>query len=127
MSENEVWKPYSEFSWIEGSSLGRVRTRDRVVPHGKGTQFVKGRILKQCLDKNGYLRVEFNVNGKLINRKAHRIIASCFIPNPDNLPQVNHKDCDRTNNCVSNLEWCDASYNCRYREKYGKAFGRTHN
>lgn len=117
--ENEVWKTYPEFTWIQGSSSGHVRTLDRVVPSGKGTRLVKGQILKQHLDKSGYLYVSFNVNGKVVHRKVHRLVAETFIPNPHVLPQVNHKDCDPTNNCVDNLEWCDASYNMQYREKYG--------
>ena len=117
--KNEVWKTYPEFDFIQGSSLGRVRTIDRVVSNGKGTRLVKGRVLKQQLDKDGYLYVLFKVNGKTVARKVHRIVAQTFIPNPDNLPQANHKDCDRTNNNVKNLEWCTASYNMQYREKYG--------
>ena len=115
----EVWKPYPEFSFIQGSSLGRVRTIDRVVPSGKGTRLVKGQILKQHPDKDGYLRVGFSANGKTVHRPVHRLVAQTFIPNPHGLSQVNHKDCDPTNNCVYNLEWCDASYNMQYREKYG--------
>ena len=63
------------------------------------------------------------MNGKTVTRSVHRIIASCFLPNPNNFPQINHKDCNRANNCVDNLEWCDASYNNRYREKYGESQG----
>ena len=59
------------------------------------------------------------MNGKNICLRVQRIVATCFIPNPDNLPQVNHKDCDRTNNNANNLEWCDQEYNIAYREKYG--------
>jgi len=115
----EFWKSYPEFLFIQGSSLGRVRTIDRVVPSGKGTRLVRGQILKQHPDKDGYLRVGFSVNGKTDHRPVHRLVAQTFIPNPHGLSQVNHKDCDPTNNCVDNLEWCDASYNMQYREKYG--------
>lgn len=52
-------------------------------------------------------------------KKVHRLVAQTFIPNPDNLPEVNHKDCNRKNNNVENLEWCSKSYNRQYREKYG--------
>lgn len=119
--KNEVWKMYPEFSFIQVSTIGRVRTLDRVVTRGKGMYVVKGRILKQRRDKDGYLKVHFGVNGKQIDMKVHRMVAETFILNPDNLPQVNHKDCDRANDNVDNLEWCDGSYNFQYREKYGKA------
>ena len=119
MNDNEIWKQYLEFPFIEGSSLGRVRTRDRFVSTKKGVRFVKGRILKQCLANSGYLYVTFGVNGKKVHRSVHRIIAECFLPNPDNLPQVNHKNCVRDDDRLTNLEWCSISYNARYREEHG--------
>ena len=61
----------------------------------------------------------FYVNGKLVNLLAHRMVAITFIPNPNNYPEVNHKDNDRANNVVSNLEWCTSQYNMAYKERYG--------
>lgn len=119
MNDNEIWKQYLEFPFIEGSSLGRVRTQDRVVRDGKGKRIVKGRILKQHRNNCGYLMVGFWVNGKKVDRLVHRLVAQTFLPNPKNWPEVNHKDCNRTNNNVSNLEWCTHKYNANYREKYG--------
>lgn len=121
----EIWRRNPEFDFIEGSSLGRVRTLGRVLSRGRGTYVVKGKILKQQRTNKGYLRVTFSMDGKTVTRKVHRIIAQTFIPNPDNLPQVNHKDCDRTNNSVDNLEWCTASYNRQYTEKHGRALRRS--
>lgn len=118
-SKNKIWKTYPEFPFIEANQQGDVRTRDRVVSNGKGTRVVKGRILKQQRDKYGYLFVGFSVNGKHVIRKVHRIVAKCFIPNPNNLPQVNHKNCDRTNNSIDNLEWCTLKENIAYRDKCG--------
>lgn len=118
---NEIWRLYPEFDFIEVSTLGRVRTLDRVVSNGKGTRMEKGMILKQWLNKRGYLRVAFRKDSKLVNKPVHRLVAQTFIPNPDNLPQVNHKDCNPQNNSVSNLEWCTPEYNIEYREKYGKS------
>lgn len=115
----EVWKTYPEFPFIQGSNLGRVRTLDRYVKTKNGLRHYKGHVLPQQHEKGGYMRVNFNVNGKKFHRFAHRIVASCFLKNPDNLPQVNHKDCNPANNRVENLEWCSASYNSQYREKFG--------
>lgn len=66
-----------------------------------------GRYLEGSLDKDGYRT--FNIGGR--QRKAHRLVAEAFIPNPDNLPEVNHKDHDRTNNHKDNLEWCTRKEN----------------
>ena len=63
---------------------------------------------------NGYLRVALSNNGTTKDFFVQRIVAEAFIPNPNNLPQVNHKDENKENNCVENLEWCDAKYNINY-------------
>lgn len=122
--DNEVWKAYPEFSFVEASNLGRVMTLDRVVTCGNGMRVVKGHVLKQWRNMYGYLYVSFGVDGKLITRKVHRLVAQTFLPNPNNWPEVNHKDCDRTKNNVENLEWCTHGYNMQYREKYGESAGR---
>lgn len=71
---------------------------------------VTGKIRKPFFDKNGYVCINLHNHWY----KVHRLVAQAFIPNPDNLPQINHKDEDKTNNNVSNLEWCDAKYNINY-------------
>lgn len=118
--EKEIWKPYPECPLIEANQFGQIRTKDRYVMCKNGVkQFVKGRILKQYPNNGGYMRVGVSMNGKRINLLVHRIVASAFIPNPNNLPEVNHKDNNPANNAVSNLEWCTSQYNTAYREKYG--------
>lgn len=72
------------------------------------------RILKQITDNDGYKIVNLNKNGVEKTYKVHRLVAHTFIPNHENLPQVNHKDEDKSNNCVDNLEWCNGKYNCNY-------------
>ena len=124
-SESEIWREHPEIVGIEVSTLGRVRTLDRVVSSEKMTRFIKGRILKQSNDRYGYLQAHIIIDGKHATKTVHRLIAQTFIPNPDNLPQVNHKNCNRADNRVSNLEWCDSSYNMKYREKFGEALGSS--
>lgn len=68
---------------------------------------------------NGYKKVAVGFNGKTKNKYIHRLVAECFLPNPDNLSQVNHKDGDKTNNTVENLEWVSSSRNIRHAHKAG--------
>lgn len=118
-NEIEIWKAHPDITGIEVSTLGRVRTLDRTVSTERGTWFFKGRILKSSNEKGGYLKVGVKINDKSISKKVHRLVAQTFIPNLENLPEVNHKNCIRDDNRVENLEWCSKSYNCQYREKYG--------
>lgn len=118
--EKEIWKTYPEFNWIQASNLGRYRTITREIIRKDGKkQSWKGQILKPQRLKNGYLQLHFKVNGKAVNRLAHRVTAVTFLPNPEGLTQVNHKNCIRDDNRLINIEWCSASYNNNYKEKYG--------
>lgn len=128
--DQNIWKTYPEFDFIEVNKIGEVRTIDRTVIRSDGQkQFVRGHILKQYRDHYGYMYVTFRSNGKLVHLKVHRIVAICFIPNLNNYPEVNHIDNDPTNNRWDNLEWCTREYNFAYKEKYGKSaaevFGRS--
>lgn len=100
----EEWKKIKGYDNYLVSNEGRV----------KSLQNNKEKILKPVSYKDGYLHVILCKNGKVKNFLIHRLVAQAFIPNPDNLPQVNHKDEDKTNNSVSNLEWCTAKYNLNY-------------
>ena len=123
--KKEIWKPYPEFGLIQGSNWGNVRIIGRWITTKDGRKYFKNRhVLPQHCDKDGYMQVTFTVNGKTFILKVHRIVAMCFLKNEKQLPQVNHKNCIRDDNRLTNLEWCDASYNNQYREEYGEAFGR---
>lgn len=92
----------------------------------------KKKILKGTSDKKGYLRVRLSMNDNKYSRKIHRLVALAFIPNPDNLPEVNHKDGNKANNHVDNLEWSTGKQNVKHavdnglvKRKYGiKHWGR---
>ena len=124
-NEEEVWKVYPDYPFIEANQFGKIRMKDHYVPRKNGgKRLVKGHILRQYNYGQGYMYVSFKLNGKTVHLSVHRIVATCFIPNPNNYPEVNHIDCNRANNTVSNLEWCTKSYNRQYREKYGDSWGR---
>ena len=116
-TENQkvIWRSYPEYPFIEVNQLGEIRTIDRTVTRKNGRKCsVKGRVLKQSDNGHGYMRVVFSVNKKTVTLYVHRAVATCFLPNPDNLPQINHIDCNPKNNSVSNLEWCTPQYNIAY-------------
>jgi len=120
----EIWKSHPEYTEIEVSTLGKVRTLDRVVSNGKGTYSIKGRVLKQSENHDGYSQACIKVDGKWTTKTVHRLVAKTFITNPNGFPMVNHKDGNRANNHIDNLEWCTASYNSKYREKFGKSLSK---
>lgn len=106
----EVWKNIKGFEGsYQVSNYGNVRGIDRILKDGR---FWKGRTLKPGSNGKGYLYVHFNLNGK--NYLIHRLVAEAFLPNPNNYPEVNHIDEDKSNNKVDNLEWCDHKYNNNY-------------
>lgn len=124
---DEIWKPVDGYEGLyEVSSLGRVKslTRTRRQPAKNGstsTHTYEGRILHPVRQNNGYLNV--NLCGKVVG--VHRLVAAAFIPNDDNLPQVNHLDGNKANNVAENLEWCTAKQNTRHAISMGLCNFRT--
>lgn len=112
----EEWRPIEGYEELyEVSSYGRVRSLDRYVVDSLGhRKFYKSKVLSPAKDTDGYLKVGLSYNGKCKKCLVHRLAAQAFIPNLDNLPEVNHKDEDKTNNRVDNLEWCTTKYNVNY-------------
>ena len=87
-----------------------------------------GKWLSKKVDKDGYLVTMFTINGKTTTYKIHRLVALAFIPNPENKPQVNHKDGNKQNNNVDNLEWMTSGDNTRHAHINGLTKqGANHN
>lgn len=115
--EKEIWKPIVGYEGLyEISSLGRVKRLARVSVDSMGrTMPYKEQVLTNYISKQtGYPCVNLSKDGETKTQNIHRLIAIAFIPNPKGLPCVNHIDENRTNSVLSNLEWCDYSYNNSY-------------
>lgn len=113
----EVWRNIDGYDGLyQVSNKGRIRSFHRW--RGE-TPDENGRILRQSKTTTGYLKVELRKDGRKKTKKVHRLVAAAFIPNPDNLPMINHKDVNPLNNNVENLEWCDQNYNMRYAYEHG--------
>lgn len=123
---SEIWKPIPNFEGLyEASNIGRIRSVERKVSSGKGERTVSSKILKPILDEWGYEKVSLSKGGKCVSRKVNRLVAQAFIPNPNNYPQVNHKDGIKTHNYIENLEWCTASQNMKHCFENGMSDWRT--
>ena len=113
----EIWKDIQGYEGLyQVSNLGRVKSLGRFIESRlKGVDKVwkAERILKTCKRTNGYIGVGLRKNVKGKNFNIHRLVAIAFIPNPDNLPQIDHINADKTNNNVNNLRWVTAKENVR--------------
>ena len=114
-----VKKPVKDYEgYYEVDQFGRVYSVDRVISvNDNGRQYekpLKAKQMKQSVHTKGYKTVSLTKNGKTKTIFVHRIVAEAFISNENNLPMVNHKDEDKTNNFIENLEWCTVQYNNTY-------------
>lgn len=123
-SGHEKWADIKGYEGIyQVSTSGRVKSLPRVIKQRNAyTEIEKyhpGQTLRQSTEKDGYKVVSLCNHGKRKTGKVHRLVAEAFIQNSDNLPEVNHKDGNKANNSVNNLEWCTSSQNRMHAYRTG--------
>ena len=113
----EEWRDIKDFEGLyQISNLGRVKSVARIVKRGTNYKPVAERLLKFGGKERGSYFVILSKDGHTYTRYVHRLVAQAFLPNPNNLPVVNHKDENPLNDVVTNLEWCTWSYNNSYND-----------
>jgi hypothetical protein len=124
----EQWKPIKNYEGLyEVSNLGRIKSLERTyIGKGGKTYPIHEKILKPANHKEGYCFVYLCKDTKKQFCYIHRLVAETFIQNIENKPCVNHIDCDPSNNCVDNLEWCTQQENIQYSSKLGRQKGSNH-
>lgn len=116
----EIWKDIQGYEGIyQVSNLGRVKSFPKTRNIGKNLRHYPGMIRKLQINKNGYVYVELSDNKKPKLIRVHRLVAIAFIPNQENKNAVNHKDGNKSNNCLENLEWCTNSENRQHAYNIG--------
>ena len=122
---NEIWKDIPEYEgYYQISNTGSIRSLDRVVEKGGRLHHIKGHQLRQSKTHCGYYIIGLSKEDKRTYHSVHRLVADLFIPNPNNYPCVNHKDENKANNTVENLEWCTYLYNNTYSSRMERVMSK---
>ena len=119
----EIWRPIKGYEGLyEVSNKGRVKSLERYsVKFGHQKELVDEKPISLHKSSAGYMVVHLSKDGERKSKSVHRLVAQAFIPNPQGLPFINHKDEDPTNNHVDNLEWCTQKYNVNYGTRNERA------
>lgn len=114
--ENEIWKDIPGYEgYYQVSNYGRVKSMYFNAKKTLGYNIkINPKIIKNGIDRHGYLFVRLYLGDKIKRYSIYRLVALLFVPNPNNLSEVNHKDENPKNNYACNLEWCSHKYNMNY-------------
>lgn len=121
----EIWKDINNYEGLyQVSNLGNIKSLDKIIKQkNKVNQYqkhlYKGKVLKKQIQKNGYEVVNLYKEQQMSKKLVHRLVANAFISNESNMKYINHKDNNRKNNNVNNLEWCTQKENINYAYKKG--------
>lgn len=114
-TQRSIWKDIPGYEgFYQASIFGDIRSIDRKVRQHKNTQLKRSKILSPAIDRSGYLQCALSCQNILVSFKVHQLIARTFKPNLNNYPEINHRDKNKLNNHISNLEWCTHAYNMRH-------------
>lgn len=108
MNKIEIWKDIKDYEGLyQVSNTGKVKSLDRIVKDTtrERVQHLKGKVLKETDNGTGYKLVFLNKGRKRKNKYVHRLVAEAFLPNPEQLKEVNHKNLNKADNSINNLEW----------------------
>ena len=124
----EIWKDIPSYEgYYQVSNLGNFRSLPRIIKYkSNGTRNYPSKALLTETTKDNYQRIVLMKDGIKTRYQAHRLVALTFIPNPDNKPFINHIDGNKSNNVVTNLEWCTASENMIHADNTGLRDMSTH-
>ena len=123
----EQWRDIEGYEGLyQVSNEGRVKALGRTIVYKNGHKYkYDEHLMRIIVDQEGYCYVGLNAGGKQKRFRVHRLVANAFIPNPDNLPEINHKNECTTDNSVENIEWCDHTYNINFgtrNKRVGKQY-----
>lgn len=114
----EIWKNIKDYPNYQISNLGRVKAL-KFYSNIHKKYYDRELILKEKINRFGYKFVGLSNKSGRKNKAVHRLVAEAFIPNQNDMPEVNHIDGNKQNNCVNNLEWCSRRENVLHSYKLG--------
>ncbi len=119
--KKEIWRDIKGYEgYYQVSNKGGIKAVDRTITRSDGVKrFYPESLKSPHVNNRGYVIVGLSIDNIKVNKKVHRLVAKAFIPNIENKPQINHRDANKENNNVDNLEWCTNYENCKHAHENG--------